>query len=111
NLVGLDKVGRSLAKIPGMPDIIEKEAANLQAALFVERARKEAQLSQAALAKKLRVSQARVSQMESGKGRYGLSISLLERVAAACGGVLELGFKKEPTARLAKRGKRAFAGN
>jgi DNA-binding XRE family transcriptional regulator len=92
--VSLDKVGQGLAKISGMPELIEAETATLHAAHFVEQARKQAHLSQADLAEKIGVSQARVSQMEKGEGPYGLSISLLERVAAACGGTLQLKFEK-----------------
>jgi DNA-binding XRE family transcriptional regulator len=73
---------------------IGAETATLHAAHFVSQARKQAKLSQADLAEKIGVSQARVSRMEKGEGRYGLSITLLERVAAACGGTLQLKFKK-----------------
>ena len=91
-----------------MQELIDKELASLHAALFVEHARKEAHLSQEQLAKKLGVSQARVSQMEKGEGPFGLSIAVLDRVALACGGVLRLGFKKG--GKLTKRDK-ASAGN
>jgi DNA-binding XRE family transcriptional regulator len=101
--VSLDKVGQGLAKIEGMPELIEEETASLHAAHFVEQARKQAKLSQADLAEKIGVSQARVSQMEKGEGPYGLSISLLERVAAACGGVLQIKFKKAQHAGASKQ--------
>ena len=42
--------------------------------------------------------------MEKGEGPYGLSISLLERVAAACGGVLQIKFKKAHPASARKQG-------
>jgi DNA-binding XRE family transcriptional regulator len=109
SFVTLDTVGSNLAKIPGMPEMIEEETASLHAAHFVEQARKEAHLSQAVLAEKIGVSQARVSQMEKGEGRYGLSIDLLERVATACGGILELGFKKEQDEKVTAR-KKSLAG-
>jgi DNA-binding XRE family transcriptional regulator len=93
DFVTLEKVGRGLAKIPGMPELIEEERAALRAAEFVEQTRKAAHLSQAALAKKIGVSQARISQMEKGEGRYGASVVLLDRVAKACGGFLHLSFE------------------
>jgi transcriptional regulator with XRE-family HTH domain len=68
--------------------------ATSRAAHFVTEARKQAGFSQADLAEKIGVSQARVSTMEKGEGRYGLSIDLLERVATACGGALRLKFEK-----------------
>jgi len=92
--VTLEKVGRDLGKIKGMTDLIEEESAALHAAAFVERTRKTAKLSQAALAKRLGVTQARISQIESGQGTQGASIALLERVAKACEGRLELFFAK-----------------
>ena len=51
--VSLDKVGQGLAKIEGMPELIEEETASLHAAHFVEQARKQAKLSQADLAEKI----------------------------------------------------------
>jgi len=72
----------------------KSETAILHAARVVVEARKQAKLSQADLAEKIGVSQARVSEMERAAGRYGLSISLLDRVATACGGTLKLKFEK-----------------
>lgn len=93
NVVTLEQLERDLSAIPGMPGAIEAERANLLAAQFVEYTRKAARLSQEALAERLGVTQARVSQMESGVGTYGLSITLLERVARVCGGYLRLSFE------------------
>lgn len=94
--VTLKTVERKLAKIPGMTELIEEERAALRAAQFVEQTRKAANLSQAQLAKKVGVTQARISQVESGEGPLGPSISLLERIAKACGGLLRLSFEKLP---------------
>jgi DNA-binding XRE family transcriptional regulator len=90
----LDSVKHGLAKTPGMLELIEEERANFHAAELVKEARKAAQLSQAELARRIDVTQARISQMESGEAPYGPSIVLLERVARACGGMLRLSFEK-----------------
>jgi DNA-binding XRE family transcriptional regulator len=90
----LDKVKEGLDKIPGMSKLIAEERANLNAAEFVRQAREAADLSQAALAAKIDVSQSRISQMEKGRAPYGPSITLLERVARACGGTLHVSFEK-----------------
>jgi DNA-binding XRE family transcriptional regulator len=95
NAVSLDELKSGLLKIPGTAQLIEDERASLHAARLIREARKAAHLSQADLAKKIEVSQARVSQMESGSGPYGLSVALLERVAIACGGVLNLSFERK----------------
>jgi DNA-binding XRE family transcriptional regulator len=92
--ITLEEFGRKLAKIPGMSDLIEEESANLRAAQFIRQSRKIAGLSQDKLAKQINVTQARVSQMENGEGRYGVSLALLARVAKACGGTLRLSFEK-----------------
>jgi ribosome-binding protein aMBF1 (putative translation factor) len=90
----LDQVRRELLAIEGTSELIEEERANLQAAELIRDARKAANLSQAALAAKLHVEQSRISQMESGRGKYGPSVVLLERVARACGGTLRLAFER-----------------
>ena len=93
--MSLDQVRRELLKIPGSSKLIAEERANLHAAELIREARKFAHLSQAALAAKLQVEQSRISQMESGRGKYGPSVVLLERVARACGGTLRLAFERE----------------
>ena len=83
-----------ITTIPGMKNAIIHERAALRAARLVREMRNAANLSQSKLAKELQVSQVRVSQIENGKGRYGVSVELLERVADACGGTLEFRFAK-----------------
>jgi transcriptional regulator with XRE-family HTH domain len=77
-----------------MKEAVSEELATLRAARFVRETREAARFSQSKLASELNISQARVSQIESGKGKYGLSVALLERIAEACGGRLELKFSK-----------------
>jgi DNA-binding XRE family transcriptional regulator len=89
----LDEFGRKLAQIPGMSKLIEGESANLAVADFVRDSRKAAELSQAELACEIGVTQARISQLEKGEGRYGPSVTLLARIAKACGGELHLSLK------------------
>ena len=103
NFESLGKLGSGLANIPGMSELIEEERANLHAAELIKEARKSAQLSQAALAAKIDVTQARISQMESGEAPYGPSVVLLERIARACGGALSLSFiRKSETSEKAR---------
>jgi DNA-binding XRE family transcriptional regulator len=93
NFVTIEELGRDLSAIPGMVEAIEVERANLLAAQFIERTRKSARLSQGKLAQRIGVTQPRVSQMEKGEGTYGVSVTLLARVARACGGSLRLIFE------------------
>jgi DNA-binding transcriptional regulator YiaG len=96
--VTLDKLEDDLVKMPGMKEVIEEEHANLLAAEgaadFIKKARLSAHLSQAELAKKLNISQARVSQMENGDAPFGASVACLIRVAEACGGRMLMAFEK-----------------
>jgi DNA-binding XRE family transcriptional regulator len=94
DFITFEQLGRDLAKVPGMSKIIEEERATLRAAEFVKQARKSAHLSQAGLAKKLDVTQVRISQLEHGEGKNGPTLALLQRVARACGGSLQLTFEK-----------------
>ena len=92
--IPLAQLEAELTKIPGMKDAVVQERAALRAARLVREMRDAAHLSQSKLALELQVSQARVSQIENGASRYGVSVELLERVADACGGTLELKFAK-----------------
>jgi transcriptional regulator with XRE-family HTH domain len=64
---------------------LEKADAVREAARFIKEMREHAKLSQAALARKLGMSQARVSEMERGNSPDGVGYALLRRVAVACG--------------------------
>ena len=89
----LASVEEEIGKIHGMTELIEAEYAALRAAEFVKETRKAAHLSRAALAEKLGVSAARITEVEAGEGRYGPSIALLARIAKACGGTLQLSIR------------------
>ncbi|WP_035686569.1 helix-turn-helix transcriptional regulator [Bradyrhizobium sp. Cp5.3] len=88
--------GRSLADLV---ERIERADANLaaekklssaamRAGEFVRAMRKDAGLSQSQLADKLGVSQARISEIESGVGIQGPTWDLMERISVACGKTL-----------------------
>ena len=94
--VDLSVLGEELGKIPGFKEAVAQERAALRAARFVRDTREAAHLSQAKLADRLGMTQARVSQLEKGAGKYGVSVELLERVAVACGGSLEFSFARAP---------------
>lgn len=66
-----------------------KETAALEAGKYVRALRKEAGLTQSALAARLSITQARISAIESGDGRDGPSYGLLKRIAKACDMSLE----------------------
>lgn len=94
NLLTVEQAKQRLAEIPGYTDLLEQERAALRAAKFIENTRKSADISQSKLGELIGVSQARIAQMEKGEGRYGPSIDVLERIARACGGTLQLTFNK-----------------
>jgi DNA-binding transcriptional regulator YiaG len=98
----VDDIGADLRKIRGGDEAIARATATLRAARAVREMRETAKLSQAKLAKQLHVSQARVSQIESGTAStYGMTVELLERVAEACGGEMEFKFSKFTPAKVA----------
>jgi DNA-binding XRE family transcriptional regulator len=59
-------------------------SAAFRAGSLIRTMRKSRGLTQAALAKRIGVSQARVSELESGMGPQGPSWELMERIARAC---------------------------
>jgi DNA-binding XRE family transcriptional regulator len=93
--VSLSEIEQDLRELPGFTELLEDERAALRAAEFIENSRKKAHLTQKNLAEKIGVSQARISQMEQGQGRYGPSLGLLERIATACGGYLLITLVKD----------------
>lgn len=70
---------------------VEKEYAKLCISEGIAKARYEAKLTQATLARKIKTSKSAISRYESGNyGRY--SIPLLRRIASACDAKLEIKF-------------------
>lgn len=63
-------------------------SAAMRAGDLVRAMRKEAGFSQSQLADKLRLSQARISEIEAGIGKQGPTWDLMERISEACGKVL-----------------------
>ncbi len=73
-----------------LPSALDKAAfedasAALEAGRYVRKLRTEAGLTQAQLAARIAVSQARISAIENGEGRDGPSYAVLKRIALACG--------------------------
>ena len=73
--------------------LYEEERAKTQFAATVREARKRANLTQAELAKKVKTTQSVIARLESGTDSRVPSLPLLARIAAACDGALEVGFK------------------
>ncbi|WP_314951951.1 helix-turn-helix transcriptional regulator [Bradyrhizobium lupini] len=66
----------------------ELSSAAMRAGELVRAMRKDARLSQSQLADKLGISQARISEIESGVGTQGPTWDLMERISVACGKTL-----------------------
>ncbi|WP_092302498.1 helix-turn-helix transcriptional regulator [Bradyrhizobium sp. Ghvi] len=73
---------------PGLATEKKLSSAAMRAGELVRAMRKHAGLSQFQLAEKLDVSQARVSEIESGVGIQGPTWDLMERISVACGKTL-----------------------
>ncbi len=70
----------------------QEEKAKSDIAMAVYTARKNAKLTQEALAKKAGTTQEVIARLESGKDSRVPSMPLLSSVAKACGGFFEYGF-------------------
>jgi DNA-binding transcriptional regulator YiaG len=93
--ISLDELRRDLVKLPGMSVQIDEERAAIIAGEFIKQSRKAAHFSQAELAKKIQMTQARISQMEHAERKSsGPTLALLAKIAASCGGHLNLSFVK-----------------
>ena len=71
----------------------EEERAKTLIAMAVKAVRTRAKLTQAQLAKKIKTTQSVIARLEGGGDRRVPSLALLARIAAACHGELEFGFK------------------
>lgn len=88
---------KKLLKDPEIRMLYEEERARTYLAMAVKQARLHAKLTQDALAKKAGTSQSVIARIESGTDTRMPSMPLLSRIARACGGVLEIGFKFGPS--------------
>lgn len=91
--VPADPFFKKAMKNPELKILYEEEIAKMSLAVAVRAARKRAHLTQAALAKKIGTSQSLVARLESGMDERTPTLPLLARIAASCGGKLELGFR------------------
>lgn len=82
-----------LLKDPEIRIRYEEERAKTSIALVVKEARSRAGLTQVQLARKIGTTQSVIARLEGGADRRVPSLSLLARIAAACHGELEFGFK------------------
>lgn len=88
-----DGRGRSLASLvqqieqrdPALVKHVGLSSAAMRAGELVRQMRRHAGLSQVELADRLGVSQARISEIESGAGTHGPTWNVMERIAAVCG--------------------------
>lgn len=88
-----DSFFERLLKEPEIRLHYEEERAKTAIAMAVKTARKRARLTQAQLARKIGTTQSVIARLEGGGDRRVPSLSLLARIATACHGELELGFK------------------
>jgi DNA-binding XRE family transcriptional regulator len=73
---------------PGLTREMKLSSAAMRAGALIREMRKDAHLSQSELARRLGLSQARVSEIEAGVGTQGPTWDLMERISAACGKIL-----------------------
>jgi len=73
----------------------EQEYSKLLVSEEIARIRKEAHLTQDALARKIHSTKSAISRYESARYR-GYSLSLLEKIACACNAGLEIKFVPQP---------------
>ena len=82
----------NMLKDPEIRVFYEEEKAKTEIAMAVQASRFRAHLTQQELAKKIGTSQSVIARIESGKDSRTPTLSLLARIAAACGGAFQLKF-------------------
>lgn len=88
-----DSFFKRLLKDPEIKLHYEEERAKTSIAMAVKAVRTRARLTQSGLAKKIGTTQSVIARLEGGGDRRIPSLSLLARIAAACNGELEFGFR------------------
>ncbi len=82
-----------LLRNPQIRFYYEQERAKSEIALAIRAARQRTHLTQAKLAEKVGTTQSVIARLESGSDKRNPSLPFLARIAAACGGDLEIGFR------------------
>ena len=88
-----DAFSERLLKDPEIRLHYEEERAKTSIAMAVKAIRTRAGLTQVQLARKIGTTQSVIARLEGGGDHRVPSLSLLARIAAACHGELEFGFK------------------
>ncbi|MBI1909349.1 MAG: helix-turn-helix transcriptional regulator [Deltaproteobacteria bacterium] len=88
-----DSFFERLLKDPEIRFHYEEERAKTSIAMVVKAVRIRARLTQAQLARKIGTTQSVIARLEGGGDCRVPSLSLLARIAVACHGELEFGFK------------------
>ncbi|WP_162487938.1 helix-turn-helix domain-containing protein [Azospirillum lipoferum] len=86
----LDNFISDLREISGINYVKHDHHAAIDAARFCYETRKKAGLTQARLAKNIRVSQSVIARIESGSSKKGPTLDMLQRIARGCGMTLVL---------------------
>jgi ribosome-binding protein aMBF1 (putative translation factor) len=88
-----DATVKKLLKNPQVRFYYEQERAKSEIAMAVRAARQRTHLTQVQLAEKVGTTQSVIARLESGTDQRNPSLPFLARIAAACNGSLEIGFK------------------
>jgi ribosome-binding protein aMBF1 (putative translation factor) len=87
--------GRRARKSAGYRKVFDRTLQQIDLALLVREMRENAGLTQAELARKVGTTQSAIARLEDAE-YAGHSLSVLERIAAACGVGLKLHAEKKP---------------
>ena len=84
---------QKLLKNPQVRFYYDQERSKSEIAMAIRTARQRTRLTQAKLAEKVGTTQSVIARLESGTDKRNPSLPFLARIAAACNGSLEIGFK------------------
>jgi ribosome-binding protein aMBF1 (putative translation factor) len=82
-----------LLKNPQVRFFYEEEKAKSEIAMAIRAARQRNNMTQARLAEKVGTTQSVIARLESGSDKRNPTLPFLARIAVACGGDLEIGFR------------------
>jgi ribosome-binding protein aMBF1 (putative translation factor) len=84
---------KKLLKNPQVRFYYEQERAKSEIALAIRAARLHTNMTQTKLAEKIGTTQSVIARLESGADKRNPTLPFLARIATACGGNLEIGFR------------------